>query len=179
MYYRLKEPWAFRGWKKLPWAIRAEYGEHKHEPPLFLKKDPFLELLYCNGTENVELSGFSEEGQGYIRSMLEKGVLEQSETPMRPLEPWQRYHVFPARYLESIHWSITGKCNFSCRHCLISAPGAHLPQLPLRDCLHIVEEIASCGITRVDLTGGEPLVRGDFEEIVKALTEHGIDTISS
>ena len=56
MYYRLKEPWAFRGWKKLPWAIRAEYGEHRHDAPMFLKKEPFLELMYCNGVEPVELS---------------------------------------------------------------------------------------------------------------------------
>ncbi|MBR5162866.1 MAG: radical SAM protein, partial [Schwartzia sp.] len=67
------------------------------------------------------------------------------------------------------------KCNFNCRHCLVSAPDAHHPQLPLKDCLHIVDEIAVCGIPRVDITGGEPLVRGDFEEIVKALSERGID----
>jgi hypothetical protein len=35
MYYRLKAPWAFRGWKKLPYAIQAQYGEDKHERPLF------------------------------------------------------------------------------------------------------------------------------------------------
>ena len=66
-------------------------------------------------------------------------------------------------------------CNFKCRHCLVSAPDAHHPQLPLSDCLHIVDEIASCGINRVDITGGEPLVRNDFEEIVKALSKYGID----
>lgn len=36
MFYRLKEPWAFRGWKKLPFAIRAMAGEKKHEMPILL-----------------------------------------------------------------------------------------------------------------------------------------------
>ena len=175
MYYKLKAPWAFRGWKKLPYAIQAQYGKDKHERPHFLKKEPFMDLLYCNGVEDVNLEEFCEEGQRIVKELLTHDGMEQSETPLPPLEGWQRYHVFPARYIESVHWSITGKCNFNCRHCLVSAPNAHHPQLPLEDCLHIVDEIARSGITRVDITGGEPLVRNDFEEIVKALSDHGID----
>ena len=38
-----------------------------------------------------------------------------------------------------------------------------------------MDEIAKCGVNRVDVTGGEPLVRWDFEEIVKALSERNID----
>ncbi|MBR2822195.1 MAG: radical SAM protein [Clostridia bacterium] len=175
MYYRLKEPWAFRGWKKLPFAIRAVAGEKKHEMPFLLKKEPFLELLCCNGEEDVDISTFSGKGQQIIREMTEAGLLEQSPEPLPPLAPFQRYHVYPSRYLKSAHWSITGKCNFQCRHCLVSAPAAHHPQLPLSDCLHIVDEMAECGILKVDITGGEPLVRNDFEEIVKALSERHID----
>ncbi len=175
MYYRLKEPWTFRGWKRTPHAIRAASGEHKHDKPFFLDKDVFLDLLYCNGEEDVALSELSDKTRGTIAEMVDKGILEQSERKMEPLRPWQRYHIYPARYVSSVHWSITGKCNFNCRHCLVSAPDAHHPQLPLDDCLHIVREIASCGITQVDITGGEPLVRGDFEEIVRELSRYGID----
>lgn len=175
MYYRLKEPWAFRGWKKLPYAIRAMSGEKKHDKPFFMEKEPFLDLLGCNGEEPVELDAFSKAGQQILNEMLTHGMLEQSEAPLPSLSPWQRYRVYPSRYVESVHWSITGKCNFQCRHCLVSAPNAHHPQLPLSDCLHIVDEIARCGIRRVDVTGGEPLVRQDFEEIVKALSRYDID----
>ena len=175
MYYRLKEPWAFRGWKKLPYAIQAQYGEDKHKRPHFLKKEQFIELLYCNGVEDVDPEKFSELGRRILQELMAHDAMEQSETPLPPLENWQRYVVFPSRYIESVHWSITGKCNFNCRHCLVSAPNAHHPQLPLGDCLHIVDEIARCGISRVDVTGGEPLVRNDFEEIVRALSDHGID----
>lgn len=175
MYYRLKAPWAFRGWKKLPYAIQAQYGKDKHSQPHFLGKEEFLDLLYCNGTEDVNPDDFCEKARRIVTELVANDCMEQSETPLEPLESWQRYHVFPARYIKSVHWSITGKCNFNCRHCLVSAPDAHHPQLPLKDCLHIVDEIAVCGIPRVDITGGEPLVRSDFEEIVKALSERGID----
>ena len=74
----------------------------------------------------------------------------------------------------SAHCSITGRCNFQCRHCLLSAPDAHHPHLPLKDCLHIIHEIAECGIRRVDITGGEPLLRTNFSEIVGELTRCGI-----
>ena len=175
MYYRLKEPWAFRGWKKLPFAICAMAGKEKHDEPFFMEKAPFLDLLCCNGEEDADASAFSEAGRHILKELTAHGIVEQSDTPMKPLSSFQRYRVYPARRLKSVHWSITGKCNFNCRHCLVSAPSAHHPQLPLADCLHIVEEIASCGVSRVDVTGGEPLIRRDFEEIVKALSRSGID----
>ena len=174
MYYRLKEPWTFRGWTKMPYAVRAQYGKDKLKRPFFFTKEPFLDLLYCNGEEDVNLSDFCEKAQQIVREFLANDMMEQSETPMPALQGWQRYRVYPARYEESVHWSITGRCNFKCRHCLVSAPNAHHPQLPLEDCIRIADEIARCGIPGVDITGGEPLVRDDFEEIVKALTERGI-----
>ena len=175
MYYRLKEPWAFRGWKRAPHALQAQYGEKKHDRPVFVPREQFLELLYCNGGEDVDLGSFSESGRHMVREMLGHGAMEESPDPMRPLAPWQRYRVFGSRHMDAVHWSITGRCNFNCRHCLMSAPDAIHPQLPLGDCLRIVDEIASCGINRVDVTGGEPLVRQDFEQIVRALSENGID----
>ena len=175
MYYRLKEPWAFCGWKKTPHAIRAIYGPHKHDKPLFIDKKVFLELLYLNGVEDVSLSDFSKEAQKSIAELEAQDMLESSDVKMPPLSPWQRYHVYPARFVDNVHWSITGKCNFNCRHCLVSAPDQHHPQLPLEDCKKIIHEIASCGIMAADITGGEPLVRNDFEEIVSELYKCGID----
>ena len=156
MYYKLKAPYSFRGWRKLPYAIRAEYGAHMYDRPRFFKKDLFMELLYLNGTEEVDPRAMSDEFRSMVGEMVESGMAESSEEPMTPLEPWQRYHVFPSRFIESVHWAITGKCNFRCRHCLVSAPDAHHPQLPLPDLLRIADEIAACGIKAIDVTGGEP-----------------------
>lgn len=174
MYYRLKEPYAFRGWKLLPYAICAEKGAGMLEQPKFFDKDTFMALLYFNGREEVDPEGFSPELRQQVEDMRAEGMLEESEEIMEPLQPWQRYRVYPSRRLELVHWSITGKCNFRCRHCLVSAPNACHPQLPLEDCMKIMDEIARCGIHKVDITGGEPLVRRDYEEFFKELARRRI-----
>lgn len=174
MYYRLKEPYAFRGYKKLPYAIRAEYGKNMFQKPYFFGKEEFLDLLYCNGTEDVNLEELSPKAQRVIQEFAAHEVIESSDEPMKPLQSWQRYHVYPSKYIESAHWSITGKCNFRCRHCLVSAPNSHHPELPLEDCMKIIDQMAQCGIHQVDITGGEPFVRRDYEEIFKALSKRGI-----
>ena len=169
------EPWTFRGFKKLPYALRCEYGEKKHNRPLFLDKEVFMSLLDCNGETEIDIETLPEKTRQVFEEFLEQGILQVSETSLPALQSWQRYIVYPARYMRNAHWSITGKCNFHCRHCLLSAPEAKHPQLPLQDCLHIVDEIASCGIRLVDITGGEPLLRNDFAQIVEALTKYNID----
>ena len=174
MYYRLKEPYSFRGWKKRPFAVRAEYGPNKYDKPFFLRKKDFLDILYCNGVEEVDEDELSESSAQAFKEFEYHGIIEKSDKPMEPLKPWQRYNIFPTRYVEGVHWSITGKCNFNCRHCLVSAPDSHHPQLPLSDCMHIIDQIAKCGIKWVDVTGGEPFVRSDYEEIFKALADRGI-----
>lgn len=174
MYYRLKPPYAFRGWRKLPFAIRAEYGEDAFKRAHFYKKALFMELLHLNGVEYVDPAQMSDEFRRTVDELVEHDLAEKSEEPLGPLQPWQHYRVYPARYVESVHWAITGACNFRCRHCLVSAPDAHLPQLPLSDLVHIADEIARCGIKFVDITGGEPLVRKDFAELVKALSERDL-----
>ena len=174
MYYRLTEPYAFRGYKGLPYAIRAEQGSRLFDEPLFFGKEPFLALLYCNGTEPVELESLDKKSRAVFQKLLSQGILTASETPMEPLKSWQRYHVYPSRYLNKVHWSITGRCNFRCRHCLVSAPDGHHPEPTLEQCMDVIRQMAACGIHRVDITGGEPLVRRDCEAIFRALSEHRI-----
>ena len=175
MYYRLMRPWAFRGWEKTPFAIRALDGPFRKDKPFFFPKEVYLKLLLCSGESEIHPEELDENTRRILEECVRNGVMKQSETPMEPIEEWQRYNVYPARYLRSVQWSITGKCNFRCRHCLVSAPKAKHPELPLEDCLRIVREIARCGIKSVDITGGEPLLRKDFEEIVRELTKYGIE----
>lgn len=146
-----------------------------HKRPHFFEKEQFLELLYCNGEEAVDLEELSPKTGQLIREFLANDIMEQSERPLPPMQSWQRYTVHAGQYLEMVHWSIAGKCNFRCRHCLVSAPNAHHPQLPLEDCKRIIHEIACCGVSLVDITGGESLVRTDFEEIVRELSDYGIE----
>ena len=90
MYYRLKKPWAFRGWKLTPYAVQAQYGADKHKKPYFFGKKVFLELLDCNGEEVVDLSAFSAKGQQVVKEFLSHGMMKESAQPLGPMESWQR-----------------------------------------------------------------------------------------
>ncbi len=179
MYYKLDEKFAFRGWKGLPFAIRRMDPEGDYERPLFLDKETFLAALRCNGVELVDEDALDEKSRKVLEEMVAHGLAATSSEPMGPLASYQRHHVYEGAYLESVHWSITGKCNYRCRHCLVSAPTACHPEPTFEEILAIADQIARCGIRKVDITGGEPLVRRDFVDIVKALSERRIhiDTI--
>ena len=174
MYYKLDEKYGFCGWKKLPYALRRMDDAGWLDKPIFVDKPAFMAALRCNGVEDVDLEALDEVGRRVLAELVNHGVAKTSEQPMGRLESYQRYRVYDAPYIESVHWSITGRCNYRCRHCLMSAPNACHPQLPLEDLIKMADQFARCGIRSVDVTGGEPLVRSDFLELVRALSERGI-----
>lgn len=80
------------------------------------------------------------------------------------------------RPLRDLRISVTDRCNFRCPYCMpaeIFGPGhAFLrdPQLMRRDeIVEIVRAFRALGVTKVRLTGGEPLLRADVPELVREL----------
>jgi len=78
--------------------------------------------------------------------------------------------------------SVTDKCNLRCIYCM---PESGLPWLPKSDILsyeeivRIVSAAAALGVTSVRITGGEPLVRRNLEELIAALARiRGVDDIA-
>ncbi len=63
----------------------------------------------------------------------------------------------------------TYRCNLNCVHCYVNRPAgdpeARAAELPLERLLRLVDEIAAAGTLNVLLTGGEVLVRPDFEAL--------------
>lgn len=86
----------------------------------------------------------------------------------------QTYKLHKCRYMNKIHWSVTGKCNYRCKHCFLSAPNAKYGELTFAQCAEIIDQMSACGIMNVSLTGGECLVRDDFMQIVDLLSEKQI-----
>ena len=64
---------------------------------------------------------------------------------------------------------LTYRCPLSCAYC--SNPlelGRHDAELTTDDWARVFAEAAALGVLQVNLTGGEPLVRGDLEALVAA-----------
>jgi len=73
--------------------------------------------------------------------------------------------------------SLVEKCNLRCRYCMPEnpewTPGDQL--CTTKELLAIIEEFISYDIRKIRLTGGEPLVRKDFDVILEHLSGRGIE----
>ena len=78
--------------------------------------------------------------------------------------------------------SVTDRCNLRCVYCLPETGVEWQPretQLSAEEIARITEAAAHGGVTRIRLTGGEPLVRPDILEIVRHLASiPGIEEVS-
>lgn len=98
------------------------------------------------------------------------------ETPVPP--GLERCIVVPAlqdalgRRFNYLRLSVTDACNFRCAYCLpggyCQAPGEESP-LRVDEIERLVRGFAALGVEKVRLTGGEPMLRRDLEEIVRAV----------
>jgi cyclic pyranopterin phosphate synthase len=66
--------------------------------------------------------------------------------------------------------SLTDRCNYKCVYCRTGEVGAQYPELDIREYLRLIEIFVGLGITKVRLTGGEPLLRRGIVELVRELS---------
>jgi MoaA/NifB/PqqE/SkfB family radical SAM enzyme len=62
--------------------------------------------------------------------------------------------------------NITNRCNFRCKHCAFDSGIVEMNELSLSELEKILRDTKECGGKRIDITGGEPLVRDDVDEII-------------
>ncbi len=74
-----------------------------------------------------------------------------------------------------ISWNLTARCNLRCKHCYIDASSAMPGELSTDEALRVLDEIAEVNAeTIVILTGGEPLLRPDLDQLVARAAESGM-----
>src|SRR6202521_89791 len=85
-----------------------------------------------------------------------------------------------ARPLRDLRISVTDRCQFRCTYCMPREVfGRHYASLPRAELLtfeeltRLARVFAGLGVRKLRLTGGEPLVRRDLEQLVAMLA--GID----
>lgn len=149
-----------RGWDLLPFA----YVDTNTGDSYFVTKEDMKFLIKCNGLHDF----ISDKRIDYF---LNRGIIIESD---RSIAKEQMYIKYPTRYIRQAHWAITNKCNFKCKHCFISAPHFNDNDITFESCCKIVDELYSCGIYKLSITGGEPLIRADFILLLKYIKSTGI-----
>ena len=73
------------------------------------------------------------------------------------------------RKISSLRISITSRCNLNCFYCHNEGQNGYENEISVKEIVEIIKVAAGLGIRRVKFSGGEPLVRTDFEEILSSL----------
>jgi cyclic pyranopterin phosphate synthase len=74
------------------------------------------------------------------------------------------------RVIHDLRVSITDRCNYKCVYCRTGELGAQYPELGIAEYLRLIKLFVGLGITKVRLTGGEPLLRRGLVELVQELS---------
>ncbi|MCX8176035.1 MAG: radical SAM protein, partial [Candidatus Bathyarchaeota archaeon] len=73
-------------------------------------------------------------------------------------------------------WNFTQLCNLRCKHCYASAGLSSTGELNTNEALKVVDKLADAGITILAFSGGEPLIRKDFFQVLERANGYGIFT---
>ncbi len=86
-----------------------------------------------------------------------------------PIQAYYRSVDTRGRALRDLRLSVTDRCDFRCNYCMPEATYTWLPRddiLSFEELELVVRAFADAGVTKVRLTGGEPLLRRDLAVLV-------------
>jgi len=99
------------------------------------------------------------KGFGLMMRGIEKFGIRQPFTPAAPFE---------------IVWNVTYSCNLKCAHCYENA-GAPRPELSTEEARQVIDRfsnLSGTGLPALSFSGGEPLTRKDFFELLTYARKH-------
>jgi cyclic pyranopterin phosphate synthase len=105
------------------------------------------------------------------------GLDPQKDAPVSPgVDPPMNPLVDSlGRELRNLRLSVTDRCNLRCRYCMPDEDYTWLPReelLTFEEINTLVGIFADLGVTRVRLTGGEPLLRRDLPVLINMIAEN-------
>lgn len=169
MYYRLHPAAALRGWKNAA-CMLVKRPENQVRP---LTGTQFSVLMLCDGVTPLHREQLHCDENAALQQFVDCGLVAAVDEP-RPLQEEQRFCFYENRFIQRLMWSVTGACNYRCRHCFVDGPERKEHGLSTGEALAVIDQMAACGVLQVELTGGEPLVRPDWWRLVDRLCEHHI-----
>jgi len=78
-----------------------------------------------------------------------------------------------SRNITYLRISVTDRCNLACSYCMPEQATGHFPGgevLTFEEISELVKTLAPLGISKIRLTGGEPLVRKGLEKLVEKIS---------
>ena len=79
------------------------------------------------------------------------------------------------RKIDYLRVSVTSRCNFRCLYCMPNTPFSWEPKenlLSYEEMFEFIKISIDNGITKIRLTGGEPLLRKDLDKFIKMIADY-------
>lgn len=88
--------------------------------------------------------------------------------------------AFQARRPSEVIWNITNRCDLFCRHCYVGADSQTAGrELSSEEALDLVRQIGEAKVPLLFITGGEPLMRPDFYDLIERAQAYGTKVVVS
>jgi len=84
---------------------------------------------------------------------------------------YRRNKINPPNF---VVWDSTKRCNLDCIHC--GSQENQQKELNTKEIEDVLDQLASFGVRNFQITGGEPLLREDFIEVVNYAAKKGLNT---
>lgn len=164
MYYIIDESLALRSWWLVPYAVYIKGELHANG----ITKEQYDLLSLCDGEHDIE-------DNDTLQELLKEKAIHRIEKGEKHLTEWQKPLNCDNRYMPSINWMITGKCNYNCLHCFNAKDNAPLQsEWSLEEANKLLDEAKMCGINGFTITGGEPMAHRNFLEIIDGIYARGM-----
>lgn len=166
MRYIINSYYLMIGYRDHPYCLSNLYSGDT----FFFDSKEYEMIQRCNGTDDIDPQSFEPKEKELFDRLLQNYLIRPSNDN-KTLSDYQKYKLYPNNYKNDVQLSITGHCNCRCRHCFVSAPHAKYDELSFNDCVHILDELAGCGVRKIGLTGGEPLIHPGFKQIIEEISK--------
>ena len=74
-----------------------------------------------------------------------------------------------------VFWEVTRACALACKHCrAVAQPRPHPDELDHEEALRLIDRLAELRPPMLVLTGGDPIMRPDILELIRAAADKGL-----
>ena len=163
MYYILDPDFIIRKWQGSP-AFYLYKGSSKRR---ILQKDAYELVKKCDG--NTEITPCFQADKLEVSGMIHP--CEKASVSLLP----DQIKEYPNYSFENIDWNLLDQCNYNCLHCFHAADNTmQRDSFSYEEAMRFLDDMVSCGIPGVRLTGGEPTLYPYFREVLQGIRDRGL-----
>lgn len=79
-----------------------------------------------------------------------------------------------AKYVRSVNWHITNRCNYNCRFCFARNLGKEMRDITVA--VNVLEKLKDIGMKKINFVGGEPMLHPLIFDLIRIAKEMGFLT---